>query len=245
MLSFDRKKFFDAYRTRFGKLTQPLVDALDFLIDQIEMDTRFSDSEKDRRQLAYCLATFKWETAHTMEPIDEFGTVDRFNRLYGPQTKVGKVLGNTQPGDGARFKGRGYVQLTGRTNYLRAGNFLHTDLVSDPDQAKRSELAYRIAVQGMKEGWFTGRKLDQFIKESVPPDYEKARAIINGTDKAQTIADLARRFDEVLQSALPTKTPARSRRVRGAASIKKAPIRKKTVRKLTKKTIVSAEKTDE
>lgn len=203
MLSFNRKKFFDIYRNRFGTLTQPLVDALDFLIDQIEQDERFTDSEKDRRQLAYCLATFKWETAHTMRPIDEFGTDERFNRLYGPETKVGKVLGNTQPGDDARFKGRGYVQLTGRANYKRAGSILNVDLVNDPDLAKKPPLAYRIAVQGMKEGWFTGRRLDQFIKDNTPPDYEKARSIINGTDKAQTIADMARRFDEVLFAALP------------------------------------------
>ncbi|GAB3271099.1 hypothetical protein GCM10027347_42170 [Larkinella harenae] len=212
MLSFNRKNFFDAYRTRFGKLTQPLVDALDFLIDQIEQDDRFTDSEKNRRQLAYCLATFKWETAHTMEPIDEFGTDERFNRLYGPETRVGNVLGNTQPGDGAHFKGRGYVQLTGRANYQRAGNFLNVDLINDPALAKQPSLAYQIAVQGMKEGWFTGRRLDQFIKDNVPPEYEKARAIINGTDKAQTIADMARRFDEVLFAALAR--PAASSRSR-------------------------------
>lgn len=229
MQSFNRKKFFEAYRTRFGKLTQPLVDALDFLIDQIEQDDRFSDSEKDRRQLAYCLATFKWETAHTMEPIDEFGNDDRFNRLYGPGTSVGKVLGNTQPGDGARFKGRGYVQLTGRNNYLRAGKFLHVDLIANPDLAKKPDLAYRIAVQGMKEGWFTGKRLDQFIKDNVPPEYERARGIINGTDKAQTIADLARRFDEVLLSALPVPVAfALSRGLqRGAAPSKRSPRKKK------------------
>ncbi|GAB3902756.1 hypothetical protein GCM10028803_29980 [Larkinella knui] len=225
MQSFNRKKFFETYRNRFGKLTQPLVDALDFLIDQIEQDDRFGDSEKDRRQLAYCLATFKWETAHTMAPIDEFGTEERFNRLYGPGTAVGKVLGNTQPGDGARFKGRGYVQLTGRNNYKRAGSFLNVDLISDPPLAKNPELAYRIAVQGMKEGWFTGKRLDQFIKDNVAPEYEKARAIINGSDKAQTIADMARRFDEVLLSALPAAVSL----TRGAqlrAPAKRAPRRK-------------------
>jgi putative chitinase len=228
MKTFDRKKFFDTYRNRFGQLTQPLVDALDFLIDQIEQDERFSDSEKDRLQLAYCLATFKWETAHTMAPIDEFGTDDRFNRLYGPTTSVGKVLGNTQPGDGARFKGRGYVQLTGRNNYKRAGNFVGEDLIADPALAKKPELAYRIAVQGMKEGWFTGRRLDQFIKDHVPPEYEKARSIINGSDKAQTIADLARRFDEVLLSALPRPIAiAQARTVQMVAPKKRAPRKKK------------------
>ncbi|MGV3556846.1 hypothetical protein [Larkinella arboricola] len=236
MLSFDRKKFFDTYRNRFGKLTQPLVDALDFLIDQIEQDDRFTNSEKDRRQLAYCLATFKWETAHTMEPIDEFGTIERFNRLYGPQTKVGKVLGNTEPGDGARFKGRGYVQLTGRANYRRAGSFLNVDLTGDPALAKNPPLAYRIAVQGMKEGWFTGRRLDQFIRDNQPPEYEKARSIINGSDKAQTIADMARRFDEVLLSALPVPLVRVQNRggLREAEVLEKATVptrsRKKTAR---------------
>lgn len=220
MLSFDRKKFFETYRNRFGILTQPLVNALDFLIDQIEQDARFTHSEKDRRQLAYCLATFKWETAHTMEPIDEFGTAERFNKLYGPETKVGKILGNSQPGDGARFKGRGYVQLTGRANYRRAGGFLNADLIGDPDLAKKPSLAYRVAVQGMKEGWFTGKRLDQFIKDNLPPEYEKARAIINGSDKAQTIADMARRFDEVLLSALPLPTvSAQSRRNEAVAAL--------------------------
>ena len=55
MLTFDRKKFFDGYRTRFGPLTQELVDAFEFLLGQIEQDSRFGETETDRRQLAYCL----------------------------------------------------------------------------------------------------------------------------------------------------------------------------------------------
>ncbi len=198
MLSFDDVKLGQMYVARFGPITNPLAEALIFLLRQVEQDTRFSDSDTDRRQLAYCLATFKWETAHTMRPIDEFGSTERFDRLYGPQTQVGKRLGNTQPGDGARFHGRGYVQLTGRANYERAGSKFGINLVAHPDRAKEPELAYQIAIQGMKEGWFTGRKLSQFFREGQAPDFEHARSIINGSDKAQTIADLARRFDEIL-----------------------------------------------
>ena len=201
MFTFDRTKFFEGYRSRFGPLTQELVDALEFLLGQIEADKRFPGSETDRRQLAYCLATFKWETAHTMKPIDERGGNKYFNTRYGPQTKVGKMLGNTKAGDGALFHGRGYVQLTGRRNYAKAKDLTGVDLTATPDRAKEPELAYEIAVQGMKDGWFTGKKLSQFIKDGVSPDYENARTIINGHDKAANIADIARRFNEVLMGA--------------------------------------------
>ena len=201
MFTFDRKKFFDGYRIRFGPLTQDLVDAIEFLLAQIEQDVRFGETETDRRQIAYCLGTFKWETAHSMRPIDEHGSNSYFNKRYGPQTKVGKVLGNTKAGDGALFHGRGYVQLTGRRNYTKAKNLTGVDLLTNPDDAKDPALAYQIAIQGMKEGWFTGKRLDQFIKDAVA-DFENARTIINGHDKAQTIADIARRFSEVLLEAI-------------------------------------------
>src|SRR5262245_17626152 len=200
MFVFNRKKFFDGYRNRFGTLTQDIVEALEFLLGQIEKDARFGDTEVDRRQIAYCLATFKWETAHTLKPIDEFGSAAYFNKRYGPQTKVGKVLGNTKDGDGALFHGRGYVQLTGRRNYSKAKTLTGVDLLANPDAAKEPAVAYEIAVQGMKDGWFTGKKLDQFIKDG-SADFENARTIINGHDKAQTIADIARRFSEVLLEA--------------------------------------------
>jgi hypothetical protein len=201
MFKIDRKLFFDNYRNRFGPLTQELVAALEFLLGQVEQDSRFAGGETDRRKLAYCLATFKWETAHTMSPIDEHGGPKYFNSRYGPQTKVGKMLGNKQVGDGALFHGRGYVQLTGRNNYAKAKALTKVDLIADPDRAKEPELAYQIAIQGMIDGWFTGRKLSQFIKDGQSPDYENARTIINGHDKAANIADIARRFSEVLLAA--------------------------------------------
>lgn len=202
MFTFDRKKFFDGYRDRFGPLTTDLVAAIEYLLGQIEGDNRFPGTENDRRQLAYCLATFKWETAHTMSPIDERGGTAYFNSRYGPSTKAGKTVGNTKAGDGALFHGRGYVQLTGRTNYGKAKALTQVDLLTEPDRAKDPALAYQIAIQGMKDGWFTTRKLGQFIKDGQSPDYENARTIINGHDKASNIADIARRFNEVLLGAI-------------------------------------------
>lgn len=61
-----------------------------------------------------------------------------------------KNLGNTQPGDGKRYKGRGPIQLTGRANYTKYGQLLGLDLVNDPSVAATKEVGFRIAGQYWK-----------------------------------------------------------------------------------------------
>ena len=200
MLTFTRKKLLDGYISRFGPLTNDLVEAFKFLFDKIEKDDRFANTDTDRRKLAYCLATFKWETAHTMKPIDERGGDAYFNKRYGPETKVGKMLGNTKPGDGALYHGRGFVQITGRSNYAKAKKLTGVDLISEPGKAKDPEVAYQIAIQGMTDGWFTGRKLAHYFFGETA-DYINARKIINGLDQADKIADLARGYSEILRES--------------------------------------------
>jgi len=202
MFSFDNATFLAGYKQRFGPVTAELAAAIEFLLSRIESDVRFAPGPVDRWKIAYCLATFKWETAHTLRPIDEHGGDAYFNKRYGSGTAVGKILGNTEAGDGARFHGRGYVQLTGRANYERAGKLLKADLINKPERAKEPALAYEIAMEGMNKGWFTGAKLAKFFKQGNPPNYEDARTIINGHDKAQDIAEIARRFDELLTGSL-------------------------------------------
>src|SRR4051794_39275468 len=73
---------------------------------------------------AYALATAYHETAHTLQPVVEQGGAAYFTRMYdlgGLRPAVAARLGNSEAGDGCRFCGRGYVQLTGRGNYARAG----------------------------------------------------------------------------------------------------------------------------
>jgi predicted chitinase len=60
-------------------------------------------------------------------------------------------LGNTQPGDGKRYKGRGYIQLTGRANYTHYGKKLGVDLAGKPELAKRPDIAADVAVAYWKE----------------------------------------------------------------------------------------------
>lgn len=113
----------------------------------------------------------------------------------------GGMLGN-QPGttDAARYRGRGYVQLTGRTNYERMTNSLNEagfsytidgvtyggqdnppiDLLANPEHVNKvPDLAARILVSGMSAGSFTGRKLDDSINEN-GVDFTEARRIVNG-----------------------------------------------------------------
>lgn len=59
-------------------------------------------------------------------------------------------LGNTQPGDGVRFKGRGLIQLTGRANYESVGRALGLDLVNNPQLAERPDISARIAAHFFK-----------------------------------------------------------------------------------------------
>ena len=66
-------------------------------------------------------------------------------RRYDPPGRLADALGNTEPGDGRRFKGRGPIQITGRANYRRFGELLGVELVSDPAPAAGPELAFRIA----------------------------------------------------------------------------------------------------
>lgn len=156
---------------------------------------------------AYALATAFHETAHTMQPIKEYGGPRYFTRMYDPlgqRPKLAKSMGNTTPGDGIRFCGRGYVQLTWKANYAKAGAKLGLDLVAQPDLAMRADVAADIMREGMVGGWFTGRAFFHYLPAVGLPNraaYVSARRIINGTDKAALIADYAIKFEQALEKA--------------------------------------------
>lgn len=138
----------------------------------------------DKAQIAYILATTVHESG-AGKFMEEFASGEAYEGRSD--------LGNNQPGDGKRYKGRGYVQITGRNNYTNWSKKLGLDLVGNPDLAKKPEIAARILVEGMKEGSFTGKKLSDFIGGG-KQDFEGARRIVNGTDKAGTFAATARKL---------------------------------------------------
>jgi putative chitinase len=195
----NRKAFFDAVRMNpfNGQLSQSQVDGLNAILDGW-----LRCGLTDLRWLAYMLATAFHETARTMQPIKEYGGNDYFMKMYdktGARPKVAASLGNTEVGDGARFCGRGYVQLTGRANYAKASQKLGVDFVKEPDRALMPNYAAEIMFLGMTEGWFTGKKLADYFNTRA--DWTNARRIINALDRASTVAGYATAFQNALQAA--------------------------------------------
>lgn len=193
LMRIDRLAFFDGYRAAFGRLTQGQVDGLGLLLSSVE---DYEDLP-DVRWVAYMLATVKHECADTWQPIVERGPKAYFDQ-YNADTPIGKRLGNTLSGDGFRFRGRGYVQLTGRANYERMDGILgDVGLLLNPDRALIPAIAYQIMVVGMRDGLFTGKKLSDYLNDQVT-DYIRARRIINGLDQAERIADYAETLQQIL-----------------------------------------------
>ena len=107
----------------------------------------------------------------------ESGGLHFLVEIWGPTAaqrryEVRQDLGNNQPGDGYKFRGRGLIQLTGRDNYERAGKALGVELVSNPEQLGQSPLADRVA------GWFwKSNNCNRFADSG---DFEGLTRRING-----------------------------------------------------------------
>jgi hypothetical protein len=172
-------------------------------------------------ELAYMLATTKHETAHTFRGISEFGKGS--GRPYGTEIVVSYTdATNKTTTHKNKYYGRGYVQLTWGYNYQRVdeklGNGKYPNknktktsdfnkgftinnaiksIYLNPDKALEKENAYVAMVYGMQKGIFTGKKIGNYVS-NVKTDYLNARRVINGTDKAATIAGYAEDFEILL-----------------------------------------------
>lgn len=182
--------FFAEVRLDHGPLNTPQVEGFNALLTAME--------GWPVSWVAYGLATAWHETAVTMQPIKEFGGPKYFHKMYDPKgqnPKLAARLGNRLAGDGAKYAGRGYVQLTGRANYAKYG------IEDTPDDAMKPDVAARILVDGMSKGVFTGKNLADYL----PGDYANARRVINGVDRAAHIANLAIGFETALTAGGWTK----------------------------------------
>ena len=98
------------------------------------------------------------------EPIPEYATGEAYEGR--------EDLGNTEPGDGRRYKGRGFIQLTGRTNYRQYGKVLRLDLEGNPKLA----LLPSVAADIFAEYWLAKKVYAACDK----PDWRRVRKLVNG-----------------------------------------------------------------
>lgn len=160
-------------------------------------------------EVSYMLATVRHEAYYFprgeyFSDRPEVGDLSYFNR-YDPvrastekRRLTAKENGNTQEGDGYRYRGRGCVHLTWKNNYQKFSDLLSHDFVVDPDAAARFEHSVPIMIVGMTKGMFTGKKLTDYFSSS-KVDYVSARRIINALDEAELIASYAERFEIILK----------------------------------------------
>lgn len=142
-------------------------------------------------QIAYILASAEHES-------DYFATQTEY--ASGAAYEGRSDLGNSQSGDGVRFKGRGYVQISGRTNYKKYSDILGRDLIGNPDIVSSDQDVSRfILVHGMRTGTFTGAKVGDYVGNG-RADYEGAREVVNGRDDNSKIAGQARTYEQRLKS---------------------------------------------
>jgi LysM repeat protein len=200
---FDRQRFFTVYKQQFNTLLDKQKVWLDFLLTCFEQDKSL---QHNIYYMAYMLATVKHETANTFQPIAEYGDIAHFNQ-YDPVLAAtatakerARKMGNTQQGDGYKYRGRGFVQLTWKTNYQKFSTITGQDLVNNPDAALDRWAAYQIMSYGMIHGSFTGKKLADFIYAN-QVNYYDARSIINDHDKADVISGYAEKFQSALLAA--------------------------------------------
>lgn len=188
--AFNAGAFYDSIRDSLfsGTLTQSQVDGHNLLgraCGIFKLDPMVEQS-------AYVLATVYHETGRTMEPIEEWGGA---SASYAP------------------WYGRGYVQLTWEENYQKQQNKMgeYEDVLNSYDIPWRvhddwnlalvAETSAIVTVGGMRDGDFTGKGLSDYISDT-QVDYVNARRIVNGTDKASTIAGYADKYEAALRAGL-------------------------------------------
>jgi len=133
----------------------------------------------DKSRILMALSTIRAETA-SFRPISE--GISQFNTapggtpfgLYNPPGNIATRIGNTQPGDGPRFKGRGFIQLTGRFNYNKFGPVVGGDLITNPDLANDPKLAAELLAAFIKD------KEQQIRNALAKDDLRTARRLVNG-----------------------------------------------------------------
>lgn len=179
------------------------------LINNINLYYEDHTEKPNLFEISYMLATarhesWNWIDQEFFSKKPEIGNYAYFNQ-YDPVLAESERLKNralanenTSEGDGYKYRGRGCVHLTWKKNYRKATEQFSVDFVSNPDLAAEFKYSVPIMIWGMKEGVFSGAKINNYLN-SAGIDYLGARHVINGTDQNQKIASYAARFEKILR----------------------------------------------
>lgn len=128
-----------------------------------------------RPMLLMALGTIAAET-NGFKPISEYPS--KYNTAPGGKPfalyDLRRDIGNGAPGDGALYKGRGFVQLTGKFNYEKFGRQLGLDLINNPDLANDRDVAARILAA------FLVSQKTRITNALEAGDLKQARKLVNG-----------------------------------------------------------------
>jgi len=191
-MPINREKFYDSIRDSLfdGHISVEQFKGIDAILNEYE--NNYADS-LPASALAYIFATPHHETDKRFAGIEEY---DR---------GAGRAYGKRDPVTKQKYYGRGLVQLTWKYNYESASKKFGIDFVNHPEKALELDNSVKILFWGMTQGKFTGAKLSRYFSKTKEPtynDFYRARAIINGTDKANKIASYAENFYAALQKSL-------------------------------------------
>lgn len=194
-----RKRFYDGWRDYWGKLEQPLVNRVNFLLDSFDASEVFDSAAK----IAFGFGTIKKETNGTFAPVNEgywLKDSNRVNTLYNYYRNNNvKALATIFPNgrNGKNYLGRGYVQVTHDYNAQKLQEALGIPFYENPDLLLDAGNAFKAMEYGVSTGLFTGKKLDDYFSGD-EPDFFKSRKIINGMDCAGEIAEYCQQFYNII-----------------------------------------------
>ena len=178
-MTINRPATFSLIKSYFGVLKQSQVDSFNLFFDEWD--------GKDKRHLAYILATVWHETNKTMLPIEEIGKGKGLR--YGSRVWYDNKPYSDVP---HIYYGRGYTQNTWRDIYLKLtkSNCMNWDFVNHPELLLQVKPSIWATFYAMEKGLYTGKKLGHYFNgEKSDPIW--ARSIINGKRKAEKLPDKA------------------------------------------------------
>ena len=160
-----------------------------------------NEESATKEEASYILATALHETNRKMIPKEEDEYTEFYVEMYdieGSRKTTALRLGNTEAGDGEKYKQRGFISVLGKNNYKVFEELLKLPLVEKPELLTDIEVASKALVKGMLEATYTGLYLSKYInKRNV--DYVNARRVTKGIENAKKVAILAQQIERAVK----------------------------------------------